>query len=654
MRLTTGLITLATFAIAAVLAVLAARVAVRELETRSVDAVAVALADQGNGWASVLGDGLQVIIEGQAPSEAQRFRAISVAGSIVDASRVIDNMQVAPSQALAAPEFSIEILRGESGVSLIGLIPATTDRAALIAEIERSTDEDTVSDLLDVGDYPIPEGWRRSVAYAVRALGTLEHAKISVTAGHVSVTGISDSAEQQASFEQALGRNLPEDVTVDLSISAPRPVITPFALRFILDDNGARFETCAAETDAGRAAILAAARPLGLPASVTCTLGLGAPSGDWGAAAAMAIAAVGELSGGTLTFADGDVSLIALPGTEQTQFDRVVGALQNSLPPLFVLDAQLPSASEADAGPPQFTATRSPEGDVQLRGRIESDLMNDTAGDFARARFSNSEVTMGTRVVDNLPQGWSVRVLAGIEALSMLSSGVVVVGPDRISVRGKTGNADASGAVTRLLIDKLGPATELDVAVEYVEALDPIAGLPTPEECVAHITAVTGERKILFDPGSATLTAESQALVDDIAEVLRSCPDLPIEIAGYTDSQGRDEMNLELSQDRADAVLTALRARRVPVSAFNAIGHGEEGAIADNDTEAGREANRRIEFSLRQPEPVPEEPTALEEIEAETAADPADAATTQDEADDAAPPAGAAPADGGDSAGSGD
>ncbi len=57
----------------------------------------------------MLGDGLQVIIEGEAPTEADRFRAMSIAGGIVDASRVIDNMRVADTAGIAAPDFAIEI-----------------------------------------------------------------------------------------------------------------------------------------------------------------------------------------------------------------------------------------------------------------------------------------------------------------------------------------------------------------------------------------------------------------------------------------------------------------------------------------------------------------------------------------------------------------
>ena len=95
-------------------------------------------------------------------------------------------------------------------------------------------------------------------------------------------------------------------------------------------------------------------------------------------------------------------------------------------------------------------------------------------------------------------------------------------------------------------------------------------------------------------------------------------------------------MNQQLSQDRADAVLTALRARRVPVSTFESIGFGEENPIADNDTEDGREANRRIEFSLIVPEPAPEETSALDEITQEAPEETTDADGGTEEAPSAA------------------
>ncbi len=615
MRLSAIFIRLIVFAAAGGLSYLAAQATVSEVEKRSVLAVQETLQDQGYEWASVLGDGLQVILEGEAPTEAVRFRAISAAGGQVDASRVIDNLSVADSAKITPPEFAIEILRNNAGVSLIGLIPAGTDRDALAKRIQDIADGAPVTDLLEVGDYPVPDTWRDAVDYSLRALRLLTKSKISVSAERVSVSAITDSPEEKRQLEIALARYTPDGVRLAIEIRAPRPVISPFTTRFILDDAGARFDACAADTEDALDTILQAASAAGFQERANCTLALGAPSQTWGEAVALGINAVADLEGGTVTVSDTDMVLIAPEGTAQSLFDTVVGRLENALPDAFAVQAELPVvADETAQDVAQFTATLSPEGQVQVRGRVPDQMTNTVVENFANAKFGARNITMGTRIAEGLPTGWSVRVLAGIEALSELSNGYVNVEPTTLQVRGKTGNQDASAAIARLLIEKLGQSADFEIDVTYVEALDPIASIPSPQECIAQIIAATEGRKITFDPGSADLTAATQPVVDDIADILKKCGDLPIRVSGYTDSQGREVMNQQLSQDRADAVLTALRARRVPVSTFESIGFGEENPIADNDTEEGREANRRIEFSLILPEPAPEDVSVLDAI----------------------------------------
>ena len=620
MRLSALLYRFGVFVVAALVAVIAARAAVTIVENRSVVAVQEDLIDRKYEWASVIGDGLQVIIEGEAPTEATRFRAISAAGRVVDASRVIDNMTVADDGGIAAPEFAMEILRNDSGVSLIGLIPDATDRTDLAERIEDLADGQQVTDLLETADYPVPENWNEAVDYALRALETLPRSKISVTSRRVSIDAISDSKDEQRRLETQLARNTPNNVTLAVSISAPRPVISPFTTRFVLDDEGARFVACAADSDDAERAIISAATEFGFADRSNCVQALGSPSRNWSDAVSQSIKALGAIGGGTVTVADTNITLVAHEGTAQDLFDDTIGRLENTLPDAFSVSATLPLPPDAsEEGPPQFIATLSPEGAVQLRGRVQNETANLITENYATARFGQGRVTMGTRVSEGLPQGWAVRVLASIEALSKLSHGSVVVLPNSVSIRGKTGHETASADIARLLIDKLGQAAPVDINVEYVEQLDPIAGLPTPEECIEQINVVTESRKILFDPSSATISSATQPVVDDIAEILKKCGDIKIQIAGYTDSQGREVMNQQLSQERARAVLNALMVRRIPVSSFTSVGFGEENPIADNSTEEGREANRRIEFSLIVPETIPEEPTALEQIEAEAA-----------------------------------
>lgn len=637
MRLSALIMRIAVFALAAVASTVGALWAARAVEERSQFAVQEALVAGDHSWAMVQSDGLQIVIEGTAPDEATRFRAISVAGSVVDSSRVIDNMEVAASGIDVAPDFAVEMLRNDDGVRLIGLAPAVTDREDVADTISDFIGEGQMTDLLDVADYPAPEKWFETMRFALQALELLPRSKISVMPGQVEITAISESAEQRAAWESTLARRVPDGISYIAAISAPRPVITPFTLRYVRNEEGGTLDACSADTEAAQARILGAAQLAGLTDDADCTIGLGVPSVRWGEAASMALGAVGELGGGTLTISDADITLIAPAGTPEPVFDQIIGRLGNRLPPVFSLDAQLPVLPDSGpVAPPEFVATLSPEGLLQLRGKMASPLMNSTTQSFAMARFVGTDLDMATRVIedDSLPGDWPVRVLSGVEALSHLAHGAVVVQPNMIAVSGRTGSKTAQDDISRLFIAQLGADATFDIDISYDRALDPIAAMPTPQECVARITEISGRLKINFEPGSDTLVSDARRALDEIAEVLRRCPQLDLEIAGYTDSQGSDDLNARLSQNRADAVVTALRARRVPTSSFTAIGYGEADPIADNATAEGREANRRIEFRLLSAPDAPADagPDGAEDGAADAAADTGGVPVNQGEA----------------------
>jgi len=602
MRLSAIFMIALTFAAAAVVSLVAASFSVQVIEDTSEIGVRDALDGQGMTWAEVQADGLQVTLAGIAPTEAVRFRALSTAGTVVDAARVIDEMEVEAQSGIAPPRFSAEVLRNDAGVSIIGLIPATTDRDSLIDAFDDMAGDAPVTDLLEAADYPAPEGWEDALAFAVSAMADLPRAKASVDAGRVIITAIADSAAAKAQMERKLQRAAPPSLRLTLDIAAPRPVITPFTLRFSKDAEGARFDACSADSEAARNRILKAGIAAGAEDSVTCTIGLGVPSPNWSKAVAQAIKALEEIGQGSIAFADADITLIAAPGTDSGSFDRVVGELENALPDVFALTAKLPEVEDPDAGPPEFTATLSPEGQVQLRGRLSNEGLRDLADSYAKSHFGSKNVYTAARLDEDLPEDWPTRVLTALEAMAALANGSVRVTPDQLKVIGNTGNKDADTKVASLLADKLGDGADYSIDITYQEKLDPIAGLPTPEECEAEIRAILKIGKITFEPGSATIDAAALGTMDDIAEVLKRCGDLPLEIQGYTDSQGRESMNLALSQSRAESVLNELRARRVLTSSFLAKGYGEENPIADNKSEEGREENRRIEFRLVRPE----------------------------------------------------
>lgn len=603
LRLSSTLLAALAFAAAGVMMLVVAFLSALVIEMRSDAVVSSGLKAAGMDWVTVASDGLQVHLGGTAPDERARFRALNLVGALVDSSRIRDSLEVTPASALAAPRFSVEMLRNDDGIQLIGLLPETPeaggiDEAALVAAAEAMTPGIEVDNLLEAAAWPAPETWNDALTFGIEALKMLERSKVSVAADRVEVTAIAESAAEKRQLEAALNARRPEGLRLVLEISAPRPVLTPFTLRFIKDDQGARFDACAADSERARLTILRAAEAAGLPAGADCTIGLGVPTPRWAEGVAAGIRAVADLGNASLTFSDADVSLLAGDSVAQGDFDRVVGELRAALPPVFSLDAQLPK-KEAAQGPAEFTAKLTPEGRVELRGRLTDEAQQAAVDAFARASFGASKVYVATRLDPDLPDGWPIRVLAGLEALAVLHDGSLLVRADTVEVKGRTGSLDARARVTQILSGKLGQGQTFRVDVTYDEELDPFAALPTPEECAAEVKTVAAAQKITFTPGSAEISSDSLPVIARLAEVLKDCPALPMEIAGHTDSQGSESGNKALSQARAEAVLLALQGRRVDVSAMTAVGYGEAVPIADNGTEEGREANRRIEFVLK-------------------------------------------------------
>lgn len=595
----------AAFGLAVVLSIAAASWTAGIVERRSAEGVEQALLTAGHNWTEVATDGLQVTLSGTAPTEAARFRALSVAGTIVDADRLVDAMEVAAADALKAPDFTIEILRNGDGISLIGLVPQGPGHEEIVESLTELAGEGAVTDMLESADHPVPSGWQAAVRFGIDALEDLPRSKISISATEVAVTAISDSAAEKARLESDLRRKAPRGLRLTLDISAPRPVITPFTLRFLIDGDGARFDACSADSDRARERILAAATDAGASGKIACTIGLGVPTPAWAEAVTMGLAAMKEIGAGSITYSDADISLIAAETVDPAVFDKVVGELESNLPEVFSLHAVLtPKAEtpEGTEGPKEFVAKLDAEGRLEMRGRLGDDLSREAVESFAQARFGTASVHAATRLDPDMPVGWPLRVLTAIEALGELDSGEVTVQPGIIRLSGVTGSPTASDTVARLLSDKLGETQQYDLDIRYDEKLDPLLGLPTAEECVADINGFLTAHKINFEPGAAQITRDAADTLDKIAERMKDCADFEMEIGGHTDSQGREEMNLDLSQKRAEAVIAALMSRRVLTGNLTAVGYGETLPIADNDTEAGREANRRIEVRLLEPE----------------------------------------------------
>ncbi len=145
------------------------------------------------------------------------------------------------------------------------------------------------------------------------------------------------------------------------------------------------------------------------------------------------------------------------------------------------------------------------------------------------------------------------------------------------------------------------PSTVEELPIEQPETVLATPKLePLPEyTCQQDFDLLLSTNKIHFATNSAEIETSSYNLLNDLVEVTKQCPDAEIEIGGHTDSRGKDEYNLRLSQERASAVLSYLVSKGIDSSQLTAVGYGESQPIADNETEEGLAKNRRIEFKVK-------------------------------------------------------
>jgi outer membrane protein OmpA-like peptidoglycan-associated protein len=104
---------------------------------------------------------------------------------------------------------------------------------------------------------------------------------------------------------------------------------------------------------------------------------------------------------------------------------------------------------------------------------------------------------------------------------------------------------------------------------------------------------------ILFDTDSATLRAASRTTLNELARNFAQYPDNVISVEGHTDATGSEQHNQRLSESRASSVADYLIDSGVPASAITVYGYGELRPTSTNETDAGRQLNRRVEIHIR-------------------------------------------------------
>ena len=117
-------------------------------------------------------------------------------------------------------------------------------------------------------------------------------------------------------------------------------------------------------------------------------------------------------------------------------------------------------------------------------------------------------------------------------------------------------------------------------------------------ERVGEGILITFDSGLLFDVGEFSLRSATRANLNDLSATLNEYNDTEIVVQGHTDSTGSDELNMDLSENRAKSVRNYLTGQGVAAPRFTIQGFGEDMPVADNETAAGRQQNRRVEIAI--------------------------------------------------------
>ncbi len=267
-----------------------------------------------------------------------------------------------------------------------------------------------------------------------------------------------------------------------------------------------------------------------------------------------------------------------------------------------VVDDGRPTVAAAPALDPAsalFALSPSDGEGLRLSGRMPDAATRERLAQSVRDAFPTRDVEDAMTVDAGMtPLVWADGVVAMMPALSAVARPYLLVGADVAQLRGEVPSETQRTVVSQDAVASLAGALRLHLELD-------IAAQPVLEESAAlrqlrqQLGEVLAGHQVQFRINTAELVPASQELLQRVAAVLRSFPDIDMEVQGHTDILGSIATNNALSQTRADAVRTYLIGQGVDADRLTAVGYGPTKPVATNTTREGRIKNRRVEFSLK-------------------------------------------------------
>jgi outer membrane protein OmpA-like peptidoglycan-associated protein len=251
--------------------------------------------------------------------------------------------------------------------------------------------------------------------------------------------------------------------------------------------------------------------------------------------------------------------------------------------------------SDVAVAAPYITIFCKNEASISLSGEVPDKNARDAFPERARDMFRFFEIEDILQVRRHSLAGFRRFMDQALIELGQLDVGCITLTNYELLVKGSIRSERAAAGVKQRIdaLDNLGfqARYELMLPVLSEQALT----------CQAESNnRISTHETVLFKFDSDVLHEIGRHLLDEVAEISQLCPDVDVVVVGHTDSVGDKEYNIGLGKRRAEAVVKYLVLKGVDAERLTPVGLGFSQPIADNSSDEGRAANRRIEIRARE------------------------------------------------------
>lgn len=331
----------------------------------------------------------------------------------------------------------------------------------------------------------------------------------------------------------------------------------------------------------------------------------GPPDANWQNIAAAGIAAMQGLQSATLTIAGTSVTFsgVAPHALARDDAARILESLPS--PYTSAIDIKLGAAVAPPSPPPGYRFAAAYDGvSIALSGAVPSEAIRAEFAARLKSLLPEAALDDRTRIDPAAPDGaWADAVGLALGQFARARTAMVQSDGRTLTLGAVVNDPAARNGIKAAFADL--PAAyqatlELTIANGAAPVPETVGGPGSPAAaCQAAFTEALAGGGIVFASSSAKLPDSAAPLIAKFAEIAATCPAARLEITGHTDASGREAANQTLSEQRAEAVLTALGAAGVDAARLAAKGFGAARPIAANDTDANKARNRRIEVIVR-------------------------------------------------------